>query len=233
MTIDKARLFDTNRLFAVIRKIAGRGLDQSEVDAVNLALGETPIVIGRKHTVADPGLFFTFVRKVTGALDSEQVEVINDILKEAATHTTGWLAYELATAWHEARLRPIEEWGKGKGKKYGAVNSTGKAPFGRGLVQLTWHDNYVRADEELGLNGALAKNYDLALQPDIAVKILVRGMEKGWFTGKSLATYISPGLGTHSEFVDARRIINGTDKDELIAGYADKFKEALMAGGWA
>lgn len=203
-------------------------------DAIAKALGlHSAIGAPAIRKLADPGKFYEVVRKITGPLDQTQVEIIEALLKSAAHWSVGWMAYGLATAWHEARLKPIEEYGKGKGKKYGAVNSTGKAPYGRGLVQLTWHDNYVRADTELGLSGALAKDYSLALRPDIAVSILVRGMEKGWFTGKSLGTYITPGLGTHAEFKDARRIINGTDKDDLIAGYADKFKDALLAGGWA
>jgi len=35
------------------------------------------------------------------------------------------------------------------------------------------------------------------------------------------------------QFTHARRIINGTDKAVMIAGYAAKFQDALIAGGWA
>ncbi|MGE4340850.1 MAG: hypothetical protein AB7E55_33590 [Pigmentiphaga sp.] len=217
----------TKRLFDVIRAIKGAALTQADVDAVNAVLSAKP------HALANPEAFFAGVRKVTGALDQQQVDIINRLLAAASHWSIGWLAYGLATAWHEARLKPIEEWGKGKGREYGKVNSTGKAPYGRGLVQLTWHRNYERADEELGLNGALVKDYDLALDPDIAVRVLVRGMEEGWFTGKALGTYIGTGRGTVKEFTDARRIINGTDKAALIAGHAEKFQDALAAGGWA
>jgi putative chitinase len=58
-------------------------------------------------------------------------------------------------------------------------------------------------------------------------------MAKGWFTGKSLGTYIGTGAGKLAEFREARRIINGTDKADLIAGLAVQFQEALVAGGWA
>jgi putative chitinase len=200
--------------------------------AIAKALGLHSAVAGVR-TLEAPEFFFDHVRKITGPLEQVQVDIINRLLSAASHWSIGWLAYGLATAWHEARLKPIEEWGKGKGKPYGKVNSTGKAPYGRGLVQLTWHGNYERADDELGLGGSLVKNYDRALEPEIAVKILVQGMERGWFTGKSLGTYITPGHGTHAEFVEARRIINGTDKQELIAGYADRFKDALVAGGWS
>lgn len=208
--------------------------DVARIDSLLDSLGVPSDAPGQtKHVLANPEAFFAGVRKVTGALDAVQVDIINRLLADAAHHGVGWLAYELATAWHEARLKPIEEWGKGNGREYGKVNSTGKAPYGRGLVQLTWHANYQRADDELGLKGALVGNYDRALEPEIAVQIMVRGMEKGWFTGKSLGTYIGIGKGSFDDFTGARRIINGTDKADLIAGYAVKMQDALIAGGWA
>jgi putative chitinase len=200
-------------------------------DAVLKALG-LHSAIDAKHIISDPAAFFKGIRSVTGPLDQEQVDIINRLLDAGAHWSIGWLAYGLATAWHEARFKPIAEWGKGRGRPYGAVNDTGDAPYGRGLVQLTWHKNYIRADQELGLSGALAQNYDLALRPDIAAAILVRGMEEGWFTSKSLGDYIE-GRGTPESFKQARRIINGMDKATLIASHAEKFQDALAAGGWA
>jgi len=208
----------------------GASFADAEVARVDALLDSLGIPMGGK-TFANEEAFWGGLRKVTGALDGVQADIVVRLLDATGDWGNGWLAYALATAWHESRLKPIEEWGKGKGHKYGAVNSTGKAPYGRGLVQLTWDANYVRADDELNLGGALKKNYDLALQPDIAVQIMVRGMARGWFTGKSLATYISTDTGTVGEFTKARRIINGTDKAELIAGYAVKIQDALIAGG--
>lgn len=216
------------QIFDAIRERRGKPLAQSDVDAINAVLYPA-----KGRAVANPDAFFAAVRKITGSLDQEQVDILNRLTAAAARWGAGWLAYAIATAWHESRLKPIEEWGKGKGREYGKTNATGKAPYGRGLVQLTWHANYVKADDELHLGGALVKNYDLALDPEIAVQIMVRGMEKGWFTGKSLATYIGAGEGSLPEFKAARRIINGTDKADLIAGYAVKFQDALVAGGWA
>lgn len=218
---------DTKRLFDAIRAIKGAALTQADVDAVNAVLVE------KARSLASPEAFFAGMRKVTGSLDQQQVDIVNRLLSATSHWGVGWLAYGLATAWHEAQLKPVEEWGKGAGKAYGKINSTGKAPYGRGLVQLTWHANYERADKELVLNGALVKNYDLALDPHIAVQILVRGMEKGWFTGKSMGSYIGAGRGAVKEFTEARRIINGTDKAAMIAGYAEKLQDALAAGGWA
>ena len=48
-------------------------------------------------------------------------------------------------------MQPIEEYGKGSGMEYGKPDpETGQTYYGRGYVQLTWRDNYARADEELG-----------------------------------------------------------------------------------
>lgn len=126
--------------------IPGDQTAQSVAKALGLNIAAAEV-----RTLEASEFFFAGVRAVTGPLDQIQVDIINRLLSAASHWTVGWLAYGLATAWHEARLKPIEEWGKGKGKKYGTVNNTGKAPFGRGLVQLTWHANYERADAELAL----------------------------------------------------------------------------------
>lgn len=216
-------------IFAAIRARKGAGLTQDEVNTINAIM--YPSGVGRK--LANEEAFFVGVRKITGALDQVQVDVINDLLDGASSWGVGWLAYGLATAWHESRLKPIEEWGKGSGKAYGKVDQTGKAPYGRGLAQLTWRDNYVNADNKLSLGGKLAADYDLALDPEIASKILIGGMAAGWFTGKSLGTYLAKdAAGNSAVFKEMRRIINGTDKADLIAGYAVKFQDALLGGGW-
>lgn len=145
-----------------------------------------------------------------------------------------WVAYALATAFHETAgtMQPIREYGRGKGRKYGVAGKHGQVAYGRGYVQLTWDGNYQRADDELVLGGRLTRDYDLALDPAIAAQIMVRGMAEGWFTAKKLADYLAPDkLGNRAQFKEARRIINGTDKADLIAGYALSFQDALAAGG--
>lgn len=198
------------------------------IAAIAKALG----IEAKRRTVKDGLAFYAAVRQVTKALNQTQVDSINAILAGAAHHPIGWVAYELATAWHEARFEPIPEIGKGRGKPYGQPGEYGQAQYGRGLVQLTWDRNYEWADKALGLDGALLKDFDLALDPDIAARILVLGMETGAFTGKSLSDYISE-RGTPGEWVQARRIVNGTDRAQLIAGYAERFRDALDAGKWS
>jgi hypothetical protein len=78
------------------------------------------------------------------------------------------------------------------------------------------------------------------MDPDIAAKIMVKGMEEGWFcadrSGKrhTLARHVPKDgtTGSMAEFTKARRIINGTDKAKKIADEAMKFQAALQAGRW-
>lgn len=188
--------------------------------------------------LADPSKFFAYVRSrapLGPTLTQAEVDGCTRILAAcaAASFPVSWAAYVLATAVHETagQLRPIAEYGKGAGKQYGKAGKHGQAAYGRGDVQLTWDYNYERADRELGLNGALVANYDLALDPAISSRIIVRGMEEGWFTGKKLVDYL-PATANQAQFASARRIVNGTDKADLIAGYAMTFQAGLQAGWW-
>jgi len=213
--------------------------------AIAKALG---MDVPRARTMRDPAAFFAAVRKVTSPLNQTQVDTITAFLSSAAHWPLSWLAYGLATAWHEARFEPVEEIGRGRGKRYanpgarsdGTIGPKygGDAPYGRGLVQNTWVDNYEwldKAASAAGLiqPGELLADFDLALRPDIAVFALVKGMEDGAFTTRSLATYLPGERGTFPQFEQARRIINGTDRAALIAGYAVNFQDAGSAGGWA
>jgi putative chitinase len=132
------------------------------------------------------------------------------------------LAYCLATAWHETAftMQPVIEYG---GETY--LKSKSYYPwYGRGYVQLTWEENYQKQDDKLGLDGALMANPDLALDPTLATRILLLGMSDGDFTGKRLGNYFTADL---TDFYNARRIVNGTDKASDIAAYAEKFHNAI------
>ena len=200
----------------------------------NVPLPVTPVHLpDGKREMMDPGAFFAAVRKITGSLDQVQVDVINRMLVAANHWPSSWLAYALATAWHECRFRPVPEIGKGRGRKYGKPGKWyGQIPYGRGLVQLTHDTNYAWADAALGLNGTLLRNFDLALDPDISARLMVIGMETGAFTGKALKHYLSGEFATYEQFVPCRRIINGTDRAEKIASYAVGFLAAVRAGRW-
>lgn len=150
-------------------------------------------------------------------------------------------AYVLATCWHESAhlIRPIYERGARDyfnkyepgtriGDMLGNVNAgDGYLYRGRGYVQLTGRANYAKAGAKLGLD--LIRLPDLALIPANAAQILVVGMLEGWFTGKSLSSYITL---SSSDFVNARRIINGMDRADLIAGYAKEYDALLEVEGY-
>lgn len=97
---------------------------------------------------------------------------------------------------------------------YWRKDKEGKSWLGRGYVQLTWKRNYIRLGSRLGLD--LVSDPDAVMRPAIAVKILVYGMMEGLFTGHSLPDFIDNGK---YDWVNARRVVNGTDRAELIAGY--------------
>lgn len=111
---------------------------------------------------------------------------------------------------------------------YWRYDAQGKTWLGRGYVQLTHRENYVRAGRKLGVD--LDGNPAKAMQPDIAAKVLVIGMAEGWFTGKKLADYITL---QKSDFVNARRIVNGRDKAHEIASLAKEYDAALITSGYA
>jgi putative chitinase len=173
----------------------------------------------------------------TKGLSQQQVDGIEAILdaweKWAPDSDHRFIAYALATAlWETAfTMQPIGEYGKGRGRAYGSpTGKFKKIYYGRGYVQLTWIRNYLLADKKLKELGvlkpeeSLVANPELALRPDIAAAIMVRGMVEGWFTGKKLSHYFK---GNISHWLDARRIINGTDRASKIASYAMIFYNAF------
>jgi hypothetical protein len=120
--------------------------------------------------------------------------------------------------------------------------------YGRGYVQLTWGYNYQRVDEKLG-NGkypnknrtnpkdynkgftitnaakSIYLNPDKALEKENSYVAMVYGMQKGIFTGKKLGDYIS---NVKTDYINARRVINGTDRATTIANYAEDFEIILL-----
>lgn len=172
--------------------------------------------------------FFDKVRLAPfpGALQPSQVSGTEAILSEwerRGLTDMRWLAYMLATAYHETAhtMQPIAEYGRGKGHKYG-LPVNGKTYYGRGYVQLTWDYNYKKMGDLLDID--LVNNPEMAMEPKVAAAIMFEGMIRGSFTGKKLADYFSQSA---TDFVTARKIINGLDRAELIAGYARQFHGAL------
>jgi len=172
-----------------------------------------------------------------GFLTEEQVAGMGAILAEwehRKLPDVRHLAYMLATAYHETahRMQPITEYGsrtyfnryEGRKDLGNTVAGDGYKFRGRGYVQLTGRRNYTLASGKLGVD--LVNDPARALEPTLAAAIMFVGMSEGWFTGKELGDYIN---AAETDFLNARRIINGTDKALLIAGYAEAFHKALVA----
>lgn len=157
---------------------------------------------------------------------------------KAAGLPTNQTAYVLATARHESGAFKYmrEIWGptevqkryEGRKDLGNTQKGDGKKFLGRGFVQITGRRNYADWSKRLGVD--LISKPSLAERPEIAVRILVEGMKLGTFTGKKLSDYIN---ASKSDFSGARRIINGTDKASLIAGYAKEYVAALNKQGYA
>jgi hypothetical protein len=176
-----------------------------------------------------PDQFFALYREEFSTLSQEQVDGLNALLGSAGSDESitdlRWLAYMLATTYHETArtFQPIEEIGKGRGRPYGTEDPvTGQIYYGRGFVQLTWKRNYQTFTDLLGVD--LVNHPELALEPGTAYRVMAVGMIKGLFTGKKLPDYIND---QKCDYVNARRIINALDKADPIAGYARKFETIL------
>lgn len=148
------------------------------------------------------------------------------------------IAYILGTAWHETAktMQPISEYGSDKylskydtGKLAKALGNTPEADGdgilykGRGFVQITGKSNYEKFSKILDVD--LLKNPDKAKEPQIAAQIAVYGMIHGSFTTKKLDDYIT---SDKVDYLNARRIINGTDSNTTIKSYAEEFNKILL-----
>ena len=70
-------------------------------------------------------------------------------------------------------------------------------------------------------------------ETEISAQIMVLGMTEGWFTRKRFASYLPAKGPATTVHTSARRIINGIDRAEKVAGYAMSFQAALVVRGWA
>lgn len=190
--------------------------------------------------------FFSQVRisLFDGRLKALQVDGLNKILDlwndSYASADDRWLAYSLGTTHHETNrtMQPIHEYGGNKyffdqydpfglrpavAKRLGNINRGDGVLFhGRGYVQLTGRRNYTYWAERL--DQPLVEQPDLALDPSIAAHILIEGMKLGSFTTHKLEDYFA---GSKADWKGARKIINGTDKADLIGSYALKYYAAI------
>lgn len=199
----------------------------------------------------DRGVFFSKARAglLGPTLTQSEVDGCNAILDAMAGAPLAHCAYALGTAYKETAhtMQPIKEFG-GDTYFFRRYDPQGQCPSiaaalgntqpgdgvkycGRGYPQMTGRKNYARASAELGVD--LIGHPELAMAPTIAARVMRRGMDEGWFTGRSFSTYLPPvSPGNLQSFTAARRIINGQDCADEIARYALEFQGYLTAAGW-
>lgn len=168
--------------------------------------------------------FYERFRAKFGRLTQSNVDAINFLLDKLDSSKVFKLkndyAYILSTIYHETAhtFKPITELGS---QRY--LKSKRYYPYiGRGFVQLTWDWNYEKFGKLLKID--LLGNPELANDPETAWKILELGMSKGLYTGKKLGDYVNE---NKIDYRGARKVINGTDRAELLAGYAKKFEDCI------
>jgi hypothetical protein len=136
------------------------------------------------------------------------------------------IAYVLATTqWETAQtFQPVREafW---HDEAWRQANLSYYPYYGRGYVQLTWDTNYKAYSDILGID--LVSNPDRAMEPAVALFVLVHGFKTGTFTGRKVTDFINQSM---TDFVNARRCINGTDKANEIANLAEKFLATAAPG---
>lgn len=190
-----------------------------------------------------------------GKLSVDQVKGMETILSEwDASKLTDirWLAYMLGTAYLETAttMLPVLETRQANEKSnpslataiarldssfargrltwvktpYWRLDADEKSWLGRGLVQLTHKVNYMKLSPYVGVD--LVASPSSALLDYVAVKIMFAGMTKGLFTGKKLSDYFDADT---EDWRSARRIINGTDRQDDVARYAKSFLAAIKA----
>lgn len=203
--------------------------------------------VPRLYIIAAKKLFYNHVRRLFRTrLVPDQVKgfeaFLDSWIKDHASITIPQLAYILASVWHEtgARMVPVREGYatsdaqayrivtrlcKKRGRSnYARRNAAGKSFYGRGPIQLTFEENYLKIGRELGYGDDFVHDPDKVLEIKIGVEIAIVGMMRGVFTGKKLTKYIN---NDSKDYFHARRVVNILDKAKGIADYARLFERCL------
>jgi predicted chitinase len=139
------------------------------------------------------------------------------------------IAYVLATAEHEsAGFATLEEFASGEkyeGRKSLGNNRPGDGPRfkGRGYVQLTGRNNYTAYAKRSGIH-LVDVPFVLMNWAALSVFIIVDGMMRGAYTGRRLDEFVNAGK---QDFRNARKVVNGLDAADKIAGQAREWRDKL------
>ena len=153
---------------------------------------------------------------------NEAIRVITLKCRELGVLKSEQIQYVIATVEHETAgtFKPVEEaYWISNAEAYRKRKFKYYPYYGRGFVQLTHKYNYEKFSKIMNID--LVGNPELALEFDNSLFILIYGMMHGIFTGKKLDDYFNKG---GSNFIKARKIINGTDKAKKIALLAQNIK---------
>lgn len=191
--------------------------------------------------------FFDYVRRAPfgGRLSKSQVEGMERLLRHWDVEGTGddrHLAYLLASIFHETggRMQPVRETFATSDaqaiRRLDAAWAAGRLPqvrvpywrkgwFGRGDLQVTHETNYRKVGREIGVD--LVEKPGRMLDGDVSARAAIISMREGLFSrGHMFAKYFN---ATADDPEGARRIVNGTDKARLIAGYHRAFLDSIKA----
>ena len=204
----------------------------------------------------DKAKFFAEVRRTlfNGRLTKPQVEGMEAILNITTELDRRWVAYMLATAYHETghKMQPVEEnlnysapgLLKTFPKYFTPMQASSYARRPQAIANRAYANRMGNGDEASGdgwrfrgrglvqITGrdnyrkyGIEKDPDQAMDLDRSVYILVSGMQAGRFTGMGLADCFTP---TRTDPSAARRIINGQDRAHDVANYGQRFYAALI-----
>lgn len=179
----------------------------------------------------DRKVFYDYLRLRVN-LTTQNVYGFERVLDYAETNETraADMPYILATDWWETSqtMWPVKEafW---MSESWRRRNLRYYPWYGRGLIQVTWESNYRKLWQDLGKSGSV--DPDAFLTWEVAIPALFYGMQSGIYTGKDLDDFIDNIDESDEEdlreFINARRIVNGTDRALAIGKLALMFERAL------
>jgi Chitinase class I len=113
----------------------------------------------------------------------------------------------------KAKNKPVSE-------NYARPAPNGNRYYGRGYIQLTFENNYCRADRLLKSGTQLHANPDEALEQRVAQTILVRGMLEGWYGSRKPLSYW---INSESvDWINARNNVNPKSPNKSITAESAK-----------